>query len=103
MYNVGVYLGICLPTYLGWYMSPYHASLLYHPGYTMVHTVPGVLPGTLSPVCAVSGNEALGSTLGLIREERLLRAFLLSDVLRLEETSAQSYSLSPGTVMSKIG
>ena len=48
----------------------------YIPGYTLLgtpptYTVSGVLPGTLTPSSRCAGEEALGSNLGLIWEERL--------------------------------
>ena len=63
----GVYPGcICLGILGGVYPGVY--LLLYHPGYTTVHTVRGVLPGTLSPSVMMRREEALGSTLWIIRE-----------------------------------
>ena len=58
---VGVYLPV--------YVLPYTTL-----GIPPTYTVSGVLPGTLSPHAAVSGNEALGSSLRIIRDNEAHRA-----------------------------
>jgi len=93
---------ICPGTYGGRYTTLVY-TLPIHPGYTPLLLVHPAHACRYPVAGRVAGREALGSTLGLIREYEAQRGLLLSFLLRLLGTSAQSYSASRDIKRGKIG
>jgi len=73
-------VGIHLLYYPGLYHGGYTPPVLYHPGYTLVYTVFPLSAPSCTRLGSVPDDEALGSNLGLIRENGGKRASVLPKV-----------------------
>ena len=76
----GVYLPGMPPYVPRWCIPPWYASLLYYPGYTPYIPLPYMLPVYIPVPGPVVGDEALGSTLEIIRENEAHTGSLSSNV-----------------------